>query len=186
MELLIAGLVIFFAIHLVPTIAGFRTTLIAKLSAKGYKGLFAAVALIGLVLIVIGKGQAPFEVLYNPPAWGRHLTMLLVLIAFILFPAAHMKTNIKRVTRHPMLWGIAAWSVGHLLANGDKASVLLFGSFLVYSFFSMFSSTMRGAKKQTTKWPVKKDIVVFVAGLTVYIVFLFLHPYLFGYAVIPR
>jgi len=39
--------------------------------------------------------------------------------------------GILRVTRHPFLWGVAIWALGHLVVNGDRASLILFGSLLV-------------------------------------------------------
>jgi uncharacterized membrane protein len=36
--------------------------------------------------------------------------------------------GIQRVTRHPFLWGVAVWAFVHLIANGDVASLMLFGS----------------------------------------------------------
>lgn len=186
MALLLAGLVIFFSIHFLPSFAGLRKNLVARFGLKTYKLGFTAVALLGLVLIIVGKANAPFEHVYTPPSWGRHVTMLCVLIAFILLPAANMPTNIKRFTRHPMLWGVSIWGVGHLLANGDLASILLFGGFVVFSIIEMISANVRGAQLQSHKVPLKKDVIVVVAGLVVYVGFLFLHPYLFGVPVMSR
>lgn len=183
MILLIIGLILFIGAHAAPTFAGLRSSLVSSLGAKGYKGLFSLLALTGLVLVAIGKGRADFVALYDPPAWGRHATMMLVLIAFILLPAAHMPTNLKRFTRHPMLWGVTLWGLGHLLANGDLASVVLFGSLAVYSLLAMLSLNRRGAKLQEERVPLRKDVVVVVAGLSVYVLFVFLHPYLFGRAI---
>ncbi|MCW8195613.1 NnrU family protein [Proteobacteria bacterium 005FR1] len=183
MNLLVIGLIIFIGTHAIPTFTGLRSSLATRLGEKRYKGLFSLVALVGLVLIIIGKARAEFVFVYDPPSWGRHLTMLLVLIAFILLPAAHMPTNIKRFTRHPMLWGVTLWGVGHLLANGDLASVILFGSFALYSPLAMLSANHRGAKLQEQRVPLRKDLMVVVAGFVVYAVFLFAHPYLFGRAI---
>jgi uncharacterized membrane protein len=36
-----------------------------------------------------------------------------------------------RITRHPFLWGVALWAFVHLIANGDLASMIFFGSLLV-------------------------------------------------------
>lgn len=180
MAVLIAGLIVFFAIHSLPTFVPLRASLVQRFGLKGYKLGFTAVALVGFILIIIGKAQAEFIHVYAPPAWGRHAAMLLVLIAFILLPAAHMPTNIKRFTRHPMLWGVVAWATAHLLANGDQASLLLFGSFLVYSLLDMVSANLRGAQFQKDKLAFSKDARVIVAGLVAYGIFLVAHPYLFG------
>ncbi|WP_396587109.1 NnrU family protein [Bermanella sp. R86510] len=182
MELLIVGLIVFFGMHLVPSIPSLKKSLSSKLGANGYKAVFALVSLFGLVLIVLGYQQKPLLSLpeWTAPHWARHVAMLAVLIAFILLPAAHMKGNIKRFTRHPMLWAIVLWSSTHLWLNGDRASILLFGSFLVYSLFAMMSANARGAKKQSKRYPLKNDIIVVVAGTVVYAVVLFSHKWIAG------
>ncbi len=184
MTLLIVGLIVFIGIHLVPAIPSLKNSIVSALSLKAYKSLFAIVSLIGLVLIIVGKMKAEFVSVYTPMNGAKHIAMTLMLIAFILLPAAHMKGNIKRFTRHPMLWGIVCWSAAHLLANGDLASVIMFGSLGLYSIIAMIAANARGTQKQTEKLPVKKDLIVFAAGFTTYVLVLILHPYLFGYAII--
>ena len=184
MTLMILGLAIFFAAHLIPWSTSLREYLVGRMGLNPYKGMVAVAALVGIVLIVIGKGRAPFEPVWQPDPGMRHVTYLLVLIGFILLPAAHMKSNIKRFTRHPMLWGVVAWGVGHLLVNGDKASMILFGSFVVYSLAAMVSANMRGASKSVMRYGIAKDAMVVVAGVIVYLVFMFAHGYLFGYPLV--
>ena len=177
---LILGLALFAGVHLFPTFVSLRQTLIGRLGENGYKGLFTVVAVAGLVFMVIGKGDADVQQIWSPPAWGRTATSVMMLFSLSLFAAANMPTNIKRFTRHPMLWGLTLWSVGHLLANGDLASIVLFGGLGVYALLGMASANMRGALKQTVKYPVTKDAMVAVAGVVAYALFLFLHPYLTG------
>ena len=127
MTLLITGLLVFVAIHLLPAAVDLRASLIDRLGEMPYKAVFAGISLLGLVMIVVGKGRADFVPLWQPPLWAKHVTFPLMIGAFVLLPAANMPTNIKRFTRHPMLWGVTLWSIGHLIANGDMASVILFG-----------------------------------------------------------
>ncbi len=51
---LILGLLIFFAIHLVPASPGLRAGLVDRFGATTYKAVFGVLSLIGLVLIVMG------------------------------------------------------------------------------------------------------------------------------------
>ena len=44
---------------------------------------------------------------------------------------------------HPMLAALMIWAFAHLLTNGDLASVLLFGSFLVYAAYDRLSVSGR-------------------------------------------
>lgn len=186
MSLLIAGLVLFIGIHVLPWFPSLRDAAVARLGRNGYRGLFSLVALTGLVLVVIGWGRAEYVGVYIPPAWGRHLTYPLLLAAFILLPAAHMKGNFKRYTRHPMLWGVVLWGLGHLAVRGDLKSLLLFGGLIAYSLLAMASANARGARKQEARYPIKRDLMVVAAGFVAYVAFVFLHPYLIGVAVVPR
>jgi uncharacterized membrane protein len=183
-SLLISGLIVFFAIHLLPWIPALRTVFLDRLGFNIYRLFFSLVAAVGFFLIIVGMIIAPLVHYYIPPAWGRPTALLLMFVSFILLPAAHMPSNIKRFTRHPMLWGVLCWSVAHLLNNGDLASILLFGSFAVYAIVDMISANFRGAKKQSTAFPVTKDLIVVMAGAVVYVAVLFLHPVWFGVAVI--
>lgn len=183
MILLTTGLIIFFGVHLVPWWPAVRAALVAQLGERRYKSLFALIALAGFVLLVIGKARAPFMPLYEPPAWGRHVALALVFLGFVVLPGAYIRSNIKRYTRHPMLWGVTLWALAHLLANGDRASVALFGAFLIYSFADMASANRRGARLAMARHPWTQDLKVVMAGIIAYAVFLTLHPYLFGVAV---
>lgn len=181
MNTLIFGLIIFFGIHLLPSFTGFRQKIILKLGEGGYKGIYSIVSLLGLVLIIYGMSIAEFQPIFNPPLWGRDIALVAMLFSFYLLIAAQMKSNVKRFTRHPMLWGLLLWSGSHLAANGDLASIWLFGSFCVFSLFDMISANKRGAEKQAIVYPVTKDLIVLLVSIVVYLmVMLFLHDYLFG------
>lgn len=184
MALLVLGILVFTGIHLVPTFASTRQSLIARYGPAAYKAGFTAISLIGLVLLIVGKAYANVVPLWTPPAWGRHAAMLLMLFSFILLVAAYLPSNIKRATAHPMLIGVTLWSAAHLLANGDLASVILFGGFGAYALFDMWSANRRGAAPSRTAYPVARDILVVAIGALAYGVLLFLHPYLFGVRVI--
>ena len=180
MSILVLGLVVFFGVHLVPAFAPVRAALVLRLGANGYRAVFALVALAGLLLIIWGKARAEYAPLYDAPGWGRHAAQLLMLPALVLLPAAHMPGNIKRFTRHPMLWGVLLFALGHLLANGDLASVLLFGAFALYAPLAMLSANARGAKLATVPQPPVRDLRILAAGVIAYLLLAWLHPWLFG------
>jgi len=183
MELLIAGLLVFLGMHMLPMLQGPRQRLQSRLGSKGYRVFFSLVSLAGLIMIIVGKARAPFVPVYPPPSWGHSVTATLMLPALILLPAANMPGNIKRLTPHPMLWAVLLWSLGHLCANGDLASVLLFGSFGIYAALDMTSANRRGAARATSAAPLGRDFMVLAAGVVAYGVLRFLHPYLFGVTV---
>jgi uncharacterized membrane protein len=147
MLVLILGLVVFLGVHSTRIfVDGWRAQQIRRLGDRAWKGLYALVAVTGFVLIVWGFGMARAQslVLWSAPNWTRHVTALLVLVAFVLVAAAYVPgTRIKAAVGHPMLAGVKAWALGHLLANGTLADVLLFGSFLVWAVLAYVSSRRR-------------------------------------------
>jgi uncharacterized membrane protein len=181
---LLLGLAVLIGVHLVPAAPPLRQSLIKRLGFAPYQGLFALISLAGLVLIVIGMGRAPFIPVWEPPEWGMGIVPVFMLPAFILLAGAYLPGNAHRLTPHPMLWGVILWAVGHLLANGDAASMLLFGSLGIYSLFAIWSANQRGAAKATVRMTLDRDLIVFGVGIVLYVAMVFLHPTLFGVAAI--
>ncbi len=180
METMILGLVIFFAIHLLPSVPTLRSILFARLGEMPYKGIYALISFAGLALVVIGKGEAEFVAVWEPLSWSYMVTNVCMLLALYCLVAMNMQSNLKRFTAHPMLWGITFWSSGHLFTNGDQASIILFGSFLVYSQFAIFSANRRGAKPAGRKISVRHDATVAVISTVVYVGLANIHPYFTG------
>jgi uncharacterized membrane protein len=183
MTLLYAGLAIFFAIHLVPSAPGFRSTLVSKLGELGYKGVFALISLAGVVLIVKGLQAAPFEPLYTPPAWGRHATMLLMLPALYLFASNSLfpaPSSAKAILAHPMNWGVIVWSIGHLLSNGDLAHVLVFASFWIFSTISIVTGEARGLKPTAQRPSIASEAGFVAFILVLYAALVWGHAYFTG------
>ena len=176
MKIMLIGLVIFLSSHLLPTFTGIRQGLINRLGLYPYKGLFGLVALLGLGLMVMGKLQADSVTLWQPPAWGQTLTYIIMLPAITLFAAAYVPGNIKRYTRHPMLWGVTLWAIAHLFANGDLASLLIFISLGLFALFDMWSANRRGAVYSVVKRSLGWDLLVFVVGVAIYLAILAVHP----------
>lgn len=127
--LLVLGVALWWGAHLFKRVApGAR----ADLGDPG-KGL-VAVALVGaIVLMVIGYRGADFVNIWFPPSFTIHINNLLMLIAIFLMSPAAKRGKLINGIRHPMLTGFALWAVGHLLVNGDLASIVLFGGLLIWS-----------------------------------------------------
>jgi uncharacterized membrane protein len=170
--LLIAGLVLFLGVHSVAIAAtDFRASLIQRLGQGAWKGLYSLVSLLGFVLICYGFGaarQAPI-VLYSPPLWLRHVTLLLMLPVFPLLLAAYLPGKIQVRAKHPMLAAVKIWAFAHLLANGSLADVLLFGSFLIWAVFDRISLRRRPPQVLRSAPPGHfNDLLAVVIGLAVY------------------
>ena len=180
MTLLVIGLVLFIAIHMMPSVPALRTAAVDSLGDKGYQGAYSLLSLAGMVLIVYGMGEAPEVVLWETPEWAGIITLTLMPIAFIMITASFVPSSIKSITRHPMLWGVTIWALAHLAANGDLASLMLFSGL---GLFSVVKILLIGAKKEPNlgdRMPLKNDIILVVAGLAQFALLLYFHEWVSG------
>ena len=174
MSILILGLVIFLGVHSVRIVAeGWRTQTRHRIGEMPYKGVYSVLSIIGFALIVWGFGQArqqPVQ-LWSPPTGMRHAASLLTLVSFILLAAAYVPGNgIKGRVHHPMVLGVKVWALAHLLANGNVAHVVLFGSFLVWAVLN-FSAARRRDRAAGTTYPVGTStgtVITLVVGTLVW------------------
>ena len=118
MAWLILEIVVFFAVDLLAVVPALRNTAVRQLGETAYKGIYSVIAAMDLVMIIWGKTTAEVVPLWEPLTWGRPTAFPLVLASLILLAASHMPGNIKRITRHSMLLGIALWSMASPLQPG--------------------------------------------------------------------
>lgn len=193
MATLILGLIVFLGVHALPMRPALRAGLIERFGAGAYKGAFSVISAVGFVLIILGYGKLQVLAgknpqIWEPPTWTAHLALVLMMFSMVLLVAAYVPSNIKRIVGHPMLAAIKVWAFAHLLANGDLASMILFGSFLAYAVVDRISIKRRQGA-QTAKAAgggLVGDLVVVVVGLALYAAFaFFLHERLIGVAPMP-
>ncbi len=190
MTLFIAGLILFFGPHLYSSFRSREPSrdIKERLGEGLYKGVYALISLAGLALLIKGYvDMRPAQILYAAPAWGQHVNMLLMVFALIALTASQLPAGqIKKRLKHPMLLSVKIWAAGHLLANGELNSVLLFGSFLAYAVISRIRAKRRGdigagGAVANPMW----DIAAVFAGLGAYAALLVFHGSLFGVPVLP-
>jgi uncharacterized membrane protein len=187
MTILLLGLVIFLGLHSIRIVSeSGRENLIARFGEGPWKGMYSLISAIGFVLIVWGFARARYDApqIWTPPAGARHITMLLMLVALILFASYLFKrSHITVAVHHPMLWSVLLWSAGHLIANGSAADLVLFGAFLVWSAADLASAYARD-RRNGAVYPAPQLAATagaVVAGLVVYALLIGgLHLWLFG------
>jgi uncharacterized membrane protein len=167
---LIAACAYFLLIHFGVSGTRLRDALTAKLGDGPYRGLFSLASIIGIAWVIYAYRHAPLI-----PTWGfvrglRPAAYVLVFVAFlfavigILTPSptrVGMESRLDpqsargmvRITRHPFLWGVALWAVTHLIVNGDAASLLLFGTFLVLALGGTASIDAKRRRLYPDRWP---------------------------------
>ena len=112
----ILGLVIFLGAHVFVTMRDRRAALVAQIGEWPYRGLYSVVSIVGVLLLAYGFANyraAGMILVWHPPAWTRHIVVILMWPASIMVAAAYIPGNIKRVLKHPMLVGVKTWAFAH-------------------------------------------------------------------------
>lgn len=216
---LVLATLVFLATHFVAS-TPLRTSIVESIGEKAYLGAYSAVSFITIGWTAWAYLHAPFQPLWLIP--GVKLWPLVVMPFSLTLVAAGVMTRnpsavaqatalksdepargILRVTRHPVMWGIALWAAVHLLARGDLASLVFFGSYLILALAGTALIDARKADSLGPEWArfaavtsnvpfsaivegrnhfSAREIGVrrLAAGLVLYAVVLALHPWLFG------
>ena len=165
MTALIAAALSFVLLHLLVSGTVLRGAIVTMIGEGPFMGLFSLASVAGLVWLGWAYGQAKGT---GPVYWdlgtgAKHAALGLVLLAMLLAVpglTTPNPTSVKqegalekpdaikgmlRITRHPFLWGVAVWAAGHLLVNGDPASLVLFGTML---FLALTGTASIDAKRR--------------------------------------
>jgi uncharacterized membrane protein len=176
MTMLYAAAAVFLGIHLLVSGTRARDAITSTIGEGPYMGLFSLASVGAIVWLAIAYNAAQRSgadsLLYNLGPGARHMAIPAVALAFFLGVQGLLLPNptsirqedsaakegtiqgVLRITRHPFLWGVAIWSAFHLAANGDLASVILFGTFLVLSVLGTFSIDAKRKRKMGVAWKV--------------------------------
>lgn len=170
MAMLILAMLLFVGGHFIISGTGLRRRLIDRLGEGGFAALFSVYALATLVWVCIAFANAPIQYLWDTGTAGRWLTLILSALGIVLVilgisqpnpslgpdrsgavPAADGR-GVLTITRHPLMWGIGLWAIGHLIANGDEAAVIFFGGLAVLALFGPLSQERRKRRAQGAQW----------------------------------
>jgi uncharacterized membrane protein len=132
--------------HILLSSTRLRGSLCDQLGEYGYLSVYSLTALATFAWFVAAYARAPIIRLWAPWAWSALVPVGLMPFAAILVVAGYTTVNptavgmerragaddpapgIIRITRHPVMWGVALWALGHLVANEDLASLWFFGA----------------------------------------------------------
>ncbi|HZZ89439.1 MAG TPA: NnrU family protein, partial [Caulobacteraceae bacterium] len=219
----------FVLIHLLISGTRLRDAITGVIGQGPYMGLFSLASVAALVWLGFAYGGARHGP--DPEYWGataatKWLQLAITLLAFLLAVPGLLTPNptgvrqegaldrpdvakgIVRVTRHPFLWGVVLWAAGHLLVNGDLASLILFGSLLVLAIFGTTSIDAKRRRALGEKWDAfarQTSAVPFAAiaqgrqslqlgeigwwklavAVAVWAALVWAHPLLFGVSALP-
>ncbi len=164
---LILAAVAFLATHYIAS-TPLRAALVAALG-KAYLALYSLLAFATLGWMIWAFYHAPFINLWY--AVALRPVPLIVMPFALIFVVCSLSTpnptlvgrerllkadaparGILRITRHPLMWGIALWSASHIVARGDAAAVVFFGAFLVLALTGPWLIDRRKAATLGDDW----------------------------------
>jgi len=185
-QALLLAVTVFVGGHFFLSSVAVRRAVIKALGVSGFRALYSALALPGLAWTALAYAAAPRYVLWPDIAGLKHLPLFVMPFACILLVCGVTTQNVTMlagerylegprplwgivtVTRHPALWGIGLWAVAHLLANGDEASVILFGGMAILAFGGMAHIDQRRRASLGSAWgPVAltTSVIPFLAAI---------------------
>lgn len=231
MSNLIAASLVFLGIHVLISGTRLRDAITATIGERSYMGAFAVTSLLAVIWLATAynavAASAENRVLYDLGTGVRHLAIPVVALAFLLGVQGLLAPNptsvqqesaaasegtvrgVIRITRHPFLWGVMIWAAFHLAANGDLASVIFFGTFLVLALLGTLLIDAKRRRKLGAVWQAysyKTSNLPFAAALSgrnklkigesfgprfwiaaaIFVVALFAHAWLFSASPFPN
>ncbi len=130
MTLLASLLLLFGIIHINPAMPAWKAHAV-KTFGKAYGPIYGVLTLVLFAAVIWAFRQAETVPLYDPPNWGRHANFGFTLLAFMCVGIFAFRGSWRNTLKYPMAMAVSLWSFGHLLANGDQRSLLMFGGFAV-------------------------------------------------------
>jgi uncharacterized membrane protein len=202
-----------------------RARIVHAIGEGAFRGLFSLASAVVLVWLLLAYGRAPYVELWTPAPWTRWVPIVVMPFASIFFifglttpnplsvgqenriEATEPASGFLKVTRHPLFWSFALWAVAHIPANGDLASLYLFGAILLLSLVGMPLIDRKKEARFGAAWgpfALTTSVVPFLAaiqgrarltladfslwrvalGLALYVGLFYGHPILFGVPVL--
>ncbi|HEV7319772.1 MAG TPA: NnrU family protein [Ensifer sp.] len=158
---------VFLILHLVPAWPALRQGLIDRLGRAAYFAIYSLLSLVALGFVFDAALQLDFIALWQPAAWQAWVTLLFAPLGIFLVLAGLFSRNarsislhkaddrpgaIVAITRHPVLWGFLIWATGHIVANGDVRSAVLFGGFALFSIGGFLMLEKRARRRLGDNW----------------------------------
>ena len=186
MTTLIGACLAFLLTHLGVSSSPLRKLLVSVLGENGYLVTYSIVAFITLGMMIYAySGVVHTDFLWLPGAIAYKVSKVIMLLAVILLVMGAMTRNptqvkmeraindefkgVLKITRHPIQWSIILYSVAHLIANGDQASIVFFGTLGLVSLLGTFAIDAKKRARYEPEWPrffATTSSIPFVALLT--------------------
>jgi uncharacterized membrane protein len=106
-----------------------------------------------------------------------------MLLAFLCLGVFLFRGRLRQHLRFPLAIAVMLWGVGHLFANGDLASLILFGGLFCYAAAHLVLGLAFGIRP-SPEMRAGHDILSLIVGVALYIAMVQLHPVLIGVPVL--
>lgn len=207
--------------HLLLSSGPVRAPLVRRLGSRGFQGVYSVVVLTAFVLLARTwwgdrHGGPLLWMLRDVPAMTP-LALVLAVLGFALVTASFFQPStlgmvpggavraagLARITRHPLMMGIALWGVAHLLMNGWASDIAFFGALTTLALVGAYHQDARKRAAddgRLSAYFAESSVLPFAAaftgrahvvaselpwvgivtGVVAAVVIYFLHPMLFG------
>lgn len=179
MIILATGIVLFALLHGVAAIPEYKKYVRSRTGEKWYGPAFGLASLFAIAVMVLGWRSSTFVPIYDPPFWGWYVNYGLTFIGFLCLGIFLFRGSLRQRLRFPMGVATVFWAVGHLFANGDQASLILFGGLLSASLAHMWVATSNGIRP-SPEVRIGHDGLSLIFGAALYGIMTQLHPALIG------
>jgi uncharacterized membrane protein len=179
MIILAAGVLLFALLHGVAAVPRCKSYVVERIGERWYGPVFGLGSLLAIAVIVLGWRSAEFVPVYEPQAWGWYVNYGLTFLGFLCLGIFLFRGHLRQLLRFPMGLAGAFWAVGHLFANGDLASLILFGGFLLFSLIYMAVAVANGIRP-SPEVRMGHDGLGLLFGAALYGIMTQLHPVLIG------
>ncbi|HXG80878.1 MAG TPA: NnrU family protein [Sphingomicrobium sp.] len=150
-----------------------RAPLVKAIGEKAFAGLYSIVALatFGWMIWAYPEASAESYPLWDAGRWGFAAATILMWLGSVLFMGSLRRNpafprpgraiekiddphGVYTITRHPMMWGFALWSVTHAIVNPTQASLIVCAAI---AFLALVGAALQDAKKARTIGPAWKE-----------------------------
>lgn len=171
------SVLLFGLLHLVPALSVVKARAVGVLG-KAYGPVYGFASLVTLGLALWTFRQSEATLLYVPPNWGRYANFALSLLGFICVGIFLFRGSWRIALGYPMAIGVVLWALGHLLANGDAKTTILFGGLAFFAILHVVLATRyAGVKSPDLRQDVRKghNFLSVIAGIAIYGIMTQLH-----------
>jgi uncharacterized membrane protein len=172
----VLALTAFLLLHSVPALPTIRGRLTAALGLRLYLLVYSTTSVALLIWVLRAAWSTEYVELWQPGSRSAIANLVLSPLGLFLVTAGLISPNpasvsfmagdtagaITTITRHPVLWGFLLWSIGHVAANGDMRSLLIFGGLGLFSAVGIRVTEKRARRRMGEDWlPVERSTSIF-------------------------